>query len=113
MLPDRALQVIAAPRRRTHRAERKAALVVDVDQFVGDRRLLHQNSEPSEWINPFIGSKLIFRNSLTAHPVEAVAADHVITANFELLAVRAPLHIRAFGLDVVNADIDKMLDALG
>src|ERR1019366_935558 len=90
--------------------QREAAFVIDVDQFVGDRRLFHQNSKPSEWINPLIGSKLIFRDGLTAYPVKAVAADDVITVDFELLAVRAPPYIWVFGFDVVNADIERFVN---
>src|ERR1019366_5562919 len=91
--------------------QREAAFVIDVDQFVGDRRLFHQNSKPSEWINPLIGSKLIFRDGLTAYPVKAVAADDVITVDFELLAVRAPPYIWVFGFDVVNADIERFINS--
>src|SRR5271165_4573645 len=48
ILGEAALEVIAAARRRAHRAERKAELVTHVDQFLRDRRRVGKKPKPTE-----------------------------------------------------------------
>jgi hypothetical protein len=54
VLGETALEVVAAARRRAHRAEREAERMPDVDQLVGNRRRVGQNAEPAERIDALV-----------------------------------------------------------
>ena len=54
--------------------QRKAALVVRVDQFVRRGARFGQNPQPCEWIYAIVDSQDAGRDGRTAYAVEAVAS---------------------------------------
>ena len=68
VLVDRHLQVVAAARRRAHGAQRKAALVVGVDQLVVDGRHVGQDAEPAERIDALVDADHVLRDACRLTP---------------------------------------------
>src|SRR6185369_14762689 len=71
---ERALDVVAAARRRAHAAEREAALVVRIDELVRDRRRLREHAEPAERIDALVVAQRAVWHALPADAVVAIAA---------------------------------------
>ncbi|MPN29304.1 hypothetical protein SDC9_176756 [bioreactor metagenome] len=95
------LDVVAAAGVRTHRAQRKAALVVGVDQFFVHRRRVGQEAQPAEGIDALVFLELVARHRGTRSPVVAVAAGDVVAVDDGLLAVLVEFQL---GLAVQVAD---------
>src|SRR5579871_7036919 len=75
---QRYLDVIAAQYLRAHRAQRKAALVLDVDQLGRGRFGARQNAEPAEWIDLLVLAQFRFRDRGPADAVGTIGAYDVI-----------------------------------
>src|ERR1700722_15471362 len=94
ILREAALDVIAAARRRAHRAERKAKRMTNIDQLVGNRRRVRQDAEPAERIDPLMRSNRGRRQGLAADAGKAVAAGDEIAQKLLFLPVGAPTAAR-------------------
>ena len=86
--------------------------MVDVDEFVGDRRLVDENPEPSEGIDPLVGAQLLFRDRAAADAVKTVAARDVIACDLERLPVLDVTDPRPLRLEIVKADLERFVDRL-
>src|SRR5258705_7695082 len=110
MVVERALQVVAAAVGRTHRAKREAARVVDIDQFMRDRRRLRQNTEPAERIDPF---KRLDRRRFyagAADAVKAVAAGDEVACDLMADAVLVVGDARMVGVEIMRLDVGGLID---
>src|SRR5258705_5511259 len=110
MVVERALQVVAAAVGRTHRAKREAARVVDIDQFMRDRRRLRQNTEPAERIDPF---KRLDRRRFyagAADAVKAVAAGDEVAGDLVADAVLVVGDARTVGVEIMRLDVGGLID---
>ena len=107
---ERALQVIAAAVGRAHGAEREAALMVDIDQLMRDRRGFRQDAEPAERIDPLIGLDRRRLDAGAADAVKAVAAGDEVAGD---LVGDAVLHIgdaRMVGVEIMRRDVGGLVD---
>jgi hypothetical protein len=86
LLLDRDLHVVAAEVARAHGAERKAALMMRVDELVGDGRGLRQHAEPAEGIDALEGGERLGGDAAAADAAEAVAARDEIAGEHAALA---------------------------
>src|SRR6516225_11557761 len=86
---ETALDVIAAARRRAHRAQRKAERVANIDQLVGNRRRIRQDAEPPERIDSFMRGDRARRHGLAADAVKAVAAGDEIAKKYLFFSIGA------------------------
>ncbi len=110
MVVERALQVVAAAVGRTHGAKREAARMVDIDQFIGDRRRLRQNPEPAEWIDPL---KRLDRRRFyagAADAVKAVAAGDEVACDLMADAVLVVGDARMVGVEIMRLDVGGLID---
>ncbi len=71
------LDVVAAARVRTHRGQRKAILVVGVDQFVIARRHVGKDPQPAEGIDLFKLAADVGRNRLARYAMKTIATGDV------------------------------------
>ena len=107
---ERTLQVIAAAVHRAHGAERKASLVVGVNQFVVDRRRLRQDAEPAERIDPLEGLDRRRLDAGAADAVEAVAAGDEIAVDLAGHAVLDIGDARTVGVEIMRLDVGGLID---
>src|SRR5262245_66499493 len=78
LVVGRALQIEAGEHRRAHGVERKAALVIGVDQLFVGRRRLQENAHPAERIFAVVDRQHARRDARPADAMEAVtAADEI------------------------------------
>lgn len=59
----RDLNIVSRTRMRPHRAERKSAMVVRIDQFFGHRRLVNHDAQPAEGVHSLEGLDRILRHA--------------------------------------------------
>src|SRR5438128_1570465 len=81
-----ALNVVAAARGRTHRAQREATLVVRVNQFVRYWRRVGENAEPPERVDLFIDCHRSLHAG-SARAMVAVTAGDEVALQFVFRAV--------------------------
>src|SRR5579883_176876 len=105
VLRQAALQIVAATRSRTHRAERKAKRMADIDQFIGDRRRVGQNAKPAKRINALMRRDRARRNALAAHAVKSVATGNEVADHFMGLPVGAVSHPWRVSENIVQANV--------
>src|ERR1700681_1436813 len=74
----RALEIKAADLGRSHTVKGEAAFVIGVDKFVGRRRSLRQNSEPTEGIDLLIRGNHAVGNGRPANAVKAITARNKV-----------------------------------
>src|SRR5689334_15748231 len=110
VIVERALDVVTSTRRRAHGAQRKAALVVRVDQLVRYRRRVGEDAEPAERVDALVGGDAIFRNARAAHAVVAVAPGDEVALQPMLAAVLAPRHARRGGVEIVRSNLVRFVD---
>jgi hypothetical protein len=113
ILGEAALDVVAAARRRAHRAERKALRVTHIDELLRDRRRVAQEPEPAERIDPLVVLDRAVRHALAADAVKAVAAGDEIAIDRLRLAVGPIGHARPFAQNIVQRDILRLVDGRG
>jgi len=104
MVVEATLDVEPATGVRTHRAERKAALMADIDRLGRALWRVAEHAEPAERIDALIVPDRRFRDRLPADAVKAVAAGDKVAGDFAFQAVLAVTHARLIGGDVVQAD---------
>lgn len=59
----RDLNIVSRTRMRPHRAERKPAMVVRIDQFFSHRRLVNHDAQPAERVHSLEGLDRILRHA--------------------------------------------------
>src|SRR5690606_5227041 len=75
------LHIVAAALGGSHGAEREAAQVIGIDQFVANRRHLGDDAEPAEGIDAFIEIYRSFGNGFTGDAMVAVATGDEIAVD--------------------------------
>src|SRR5262249_36501876 len=81
LICERALDVISAARLRAHATKSKTALVIGVNEFVGNWRGLGKHAKPTEWIFALEHLDRTCGNAGPAHAVKAIAAGDEIAFN--------------------------------
>jgi hypothetical protein len=112
MIVQATLQVEAAAGGRAHRAQREAALVIGIDQFIGDRRLVDQDAQPAKRVDAFVTPENILRDALAANAMEAVAAGNEVALDLLYRSAMAVAHAAAVRLVLVQADIGRLVHRL-
>ena len=100
----------ATARVRAHRAQRKAALVVDVDEFVGDRRRVRQQAQPAERVDLLVDRQRPLGHAGAADAVIAVAAGDEVAGKLARHAVLAPGQRGCGAVEVVQRDVRGLVD---
>ena len=111
LVVDIALDVIARPGHRAHRAQGKAARGVRIDDFMRHRPRIGQQAKPAERIDLFIGGDRGFRHGTAADPVIAVTAGDEVAVDpvsDSVLGIGDPGMRR---VDIVNGDVGGLVDS--
>ena len=98
---------------RAHRAQRKAARIIDIDQLVIDRRGIGQQAQPAERIDPLIGFQDIGGNRTAADAVEPITTGHHIAGHFVFHPVLAVADNRTRAVETGQADIFGVINRGG
>lgn len=87
--------------------------MIDVDQFIGGRRLVDEYAEPPERVDALEGLESVFGNGPSAHAVKAIAAGNVVA--FDLLngSVRAEADERHVAFDGLQTDVHRLVYCRG
>src|SRR6266702_7165774 len=95
---------------RAHGAERKAAGVVGVDEFVADRRRIGQNAEPAERIDPLELLDRRRRDAGAADAVKAVATGDEVAIDLVGDAVLDPGYARVTTVEIMRLYVLGLID---
>ena len=99
------LDVIAAQVVVAHRAQRKAARVVGIDQLVADRGGAAENAQPAKGIDTLVGAQHVGGNGLARGAVKPVAAGDPVAVDPRAGAVAREGHMRRVAVQVMQRDI--------
>jgi len=101
----RALQIQPCDLGRAHAEQREPPFVIRVDQLLGRRRRLRQNTEPRERVHAFENRKCAVRDRAARDTVRAIASRQKIASKFPLFAALAKLDRGARCLQPMQADV--------
>src|SRR5215472_19379273 len=110
MIVEAALDIEAAAGVRAHRAERKTALMADIDQLGRDRRRLAEHAEPAEGIDALIMPERRLRDRLPADAMKAIAAGYKIADDLAFDAVLMVAHARLISGNVMQTGARRLVD---
>ena len=109
LVREGALHVIAATRGGTHAAERKAALMIGVDQLVRQRWHIRQNAQPTERIYALEGTQHFRRHGLARNAVVPIAASDEIAVDALRAATMIERDVGCAGSDVVQGHLRRLV----
>src|ERR1700693_5709955 len=101
---------MAAAMHRAHGAEREAAGMGGINQFMRNRRRLRQYPEPAERIDPLERLDRRGFDAGAADAVEAVASGDEIARQFAGDAVLDVTDERMIGVEIMRRDVNGLVD---
>src|SRR4051794_37877103 len=116
LIVGRALQIEAREHQGAHGVERKAALVIGIDQLFGGGGRLGENADPPERIFAIVEQHPPRRDAGAADAMEAIAAADEIALDLLVAAAMTEANFRLCAGDVVEAHVvnfEQNLAAVG
>lgn len=100
---QRALNVVTAAHTAALAAQREAALVMCVYEFITDRRSINQDAEPAKRINLLVGANGVWRHAGAAHAVIAIATGYEVATQLAVHPAMAVANDGAGAVKTVHA----------